>query len=178
MSKIKALPGSQGCVPKVSKVSVFDGLRRVRFFSRGLDGAGSGNRVPRTGGIEKVPGSEGSVSKSYCMLWRCVYVFSKCTFLVWTLFFVVWKYAFLLSRYTSVLRRRSILSYFEHLARAKTRDTPAPLRHAATASLISRWTAFLTRRYHNLEGEPPPLSDLLAQLPPDPTDPSRLPLIC
>lgn len=54
MSKIKALPGSQVCVPKVSKVSVFDGLRRVRFFSRGLDGAGSGNRVPRTGGIEKV----------------------------------------------------------------------------------------------------------------------------
>ena len=54
MSKIKALPGSQVCVPKVSKDSVFDGLRRVRFFSRGLDGAGSGNRVPRTGGIEKV----------------------------------------------------------------------------------------------------------------------------
>ena len=29
--------------------------------------------------------------------------------------------------------------------------------------------------HHNLDGEPPSLSDLLAQLPPDPTDPSRLP---
>ena len=35
-------------------------------------------------------------------------------------------------------------SFITNLARAKTRDTPAPLRHAATASLISRWTAFLT----------------------------------
>ena len=84
-------------------------------------------------------------------------------------------------------------AFITNLARAKTRDTPAPLRHAATASLISRWT-FLTHaalsafaasllfedpaHHHNLDGEPPPLSDLLAQLPPDPTDPSRLPLIC
>ena len=29
--------------------------------------------------------------------------------------------------------------------------------------------------HHNLDGEPPSLSDLLAQLPPDPTHPSRLP---
>ena len=35
-------------------------------------------------------------------------------------------------------------SFITNLARAKTRDTPAPLRQAATASLISRWTAFLT----------------------------------
>ena len=85
-------------------------------------------------------------------------------------------------------------AFITNLARAKTRDTPAPLRHAATASLISRWTAFLTHaalsafaasllfedpaHHHNLDGEPPPLSDLLAQLPSDPTDPSRLPLIC
>ena len=78
-----------------------------------------------------------------------------------------------------------------YLARAKTRDTPAPLRQAATASLIARWAAFLTHaaftafaasllfedptHHHNLDGDPPPLSDLLAQLPPDPADPSRLP---
>ena len=43
--------GSEGCVPEVSKVLVFDGFRRVRFCSRGLDGAGSGNRVPGTRGI-------------------------------------------------------------------------------------------------------------------------------
>ena len=82
-------------------------------------------------------------------------------------------------------------SFITNLAQAKTRDTPAPLRHAATASLISRWTAFLTHaaftafaasllfedptHHHNLDGDPPPLSDLLAQLPPDPADPSRLP---
>ena len=82
-------------------------------------------------------------------------------------------------------------SFITNLARAKTRDTPAPLRQAATASLIARWTAFLTHaaftafaasllfedptHHHNLDGDPPPLSDLLAQLPPDPADPSRLP---
>ena len=82
-------------------------------------------------------------------------------------------------------------SFITSLARTKTRDTPAPLRHAAATSLISRWTAFLTHaamtafaasllfedptHHHNLDGEPPSLSDLLAQLPPDPTDPSRLP---
>ena len=31
----------------------FDGFRRVRFCSRGLDGTGSGNRVPGTKGIKK-----------------------------------------------------------------------------------------------------------------------------
>ena len=87
--------------------------------------------------------------------------------------------------------REEAASFITNLARAKTRDTPAPLRQAATASLISRWTAFLTHaaftafaasllfedpaHHHNLDGDPPPLSDLLAQLPPDPADPSRLP---
>eukprot|EP00434_Breviolum_minutum_P031171 symbB.v1.2.027568.t1/scaffold2838.1/size69213/9 len=82
-------------------------------------------------------------------------------------------------------------SFITSLARTKTRDTPAPLRHAAATSLISRWTALFTHaamtafaasllfedptNHHNLDGEPPALSDLLAQLPPDPTDPSRLP---
>ena len=77
-------------------------------------------------------------------------------------------------------------SFITSLARTKTRDTPAPLRHAAATSLISRWTALLTHaamtafaasllfedptNHHNLDGEPPSLSDLLAQLPP-----SRLP---
>ena len=55
--------GSEGCVREVSKVSVFDELRQVRFCSRGLDGTVSGNRVPGTRGIEKVPGSGDSVAK-------------------------------------------------------------------------------------------------------------------
>ena len=82
-------------------------------------------------------------------------------------------------------------SFITSLARTKTRDTPAPLRHAGATSFISRWTAFLTHaamtafaasllfedptHHHNLDGEPPSLSDLLAQPAPDPTDPSRLP---
>ena len=49
--------GSKVPVPdEVSKVSVFDGFRGVRFCSRGFDGTGSGNRVPGTRGIKKVPG--------------------------------------------------------------------------------------------------------------------------
>ena len=48
--------GSEGCVKEVSKVSVFDGFRGVRFCSRGFDGTISGNRVPGTRGIKKVPG--------------------------------------------------------------------------------------------------------------------------
>ena len=63
-------------------------------------------------------------------------------------------------------------AFITNLARAKTRDTPAPLRHAATTSLISRWTAFLTHaalsafaasllfedptHHHNLDGESHP----------------------
>ena len=49
------------CEPEVSKVSVFDGYPRVRFCSRGLDGTGSGNRVPGT----RVPGQG---SESYSVL--------------------------------------------------------------------------------------------------------------
>ena len=41
---------------EVSKVSVFDQFRGVRLCSRGFDGTVSGNRVPRTRGIKKVPG--------------------------------------------------------------------------------------------------------------------------
>ena len=55
------VPGSEGCEPEVSKVSVFDGFPRVRFCSRGLDGTGSGNRVPGT----RVPGQG---SESYSVL--------------------------------------------------------------------------------------------------------------
>ena len=58
--------GSEGCEPEVSKVSVFDGFRGVRFCSRGLDRTGSGNWVPRTRGIKKVPGQG---SESYAVLW-------------------------------------------------------------------------------------------------------------
>ena len=42
--------GSKVPVQKVSKVSVFDGFRGVRFCSRGFDGTVSGNRVPGTRG--------------------------------------------------------------------------------------------------------------------------------
>ena len=50
-------------MPEGSKVSVFDGFRRVRLCSGGFDGTGSGNRVPETRGIKKVPGSGDSVPK-------------------------------------------------------------------------------------------------------------------
>ena len=40
------VPGSNGCEPEVSKVSVFDAFRAVRFCSRGLDGTGSGTGFP------------------------------------------------------------------------------------------------------------------------------------
>lgn len=68
-------------------------------------------------------------------------------------------------------------SFITNLAQAKTLDPPAPLRHATTSSLFSRWTAFLTHAaltafaasltfedppHRNLDGEPPPLRDLLA----------------
>ena len=55
--------GSEGCVPEVSKVSVFNGSRQVRFCSRGLQGASSGNRVLGTQGSKKVPGSGDSIPK-------------------------------------------------------------------------------------------------------------------
>ena len=57
------VPGSEGCVPEVSKVSVFNGSRQVRFCSRGLQGASSGNRVLGTQGSKKVPGSGDSIPK-------------------------------------------------------------------------------------------------------------------
>ena len=44
-------------------LTFFDGFRGVRFCSRGLDGTGSGNRVPGTRGIKKVPGSGDSVPR-------------------------------------------------------------------------------------------------------------------
>ena len=46
----------KGCEPEVSKVSVFDGFRGVRFCSRSFDGTVSGNRVPGTRSIKKLPG--------------------------------------------------------------------------------------------------------------------------
>ena len=48
--------GSEGCVKEVSKVSVFDGSDRLGSVFRGSDGTVSGNRVPGTRGIKKVPG--------------------------------------------------------------------------------------------------------------------------
>ena len=62
------VPGSEGCVPEVSKVSVFDGFRQFRFCSRGLDGTGSGNRVLGTRGIKKVPGPFPRFRKLLCIL--------------------------------------------------------------------------------------------------------------
>ena len=67
--------GSEGCVPEVSKVSVFDEFRRVRFCSQGLDGTGSGNRVPGIRGIKKVPGLEIPLPRFRKLL--CTYFESK-----------------------------------------------------------------------------------------------------
>ena len=69
------VPGSEGCEPEVSKVSVFDGFPRVRFCSRGLDGTGSGNRVPGT----RVPGQG---SESYSVPRKCTLVPSKYFFVL------------------------------------------------------------------------------------------------
>ena len=57
------VPGSKGCDCEVSKVSVFDGFQDNRLCSRSLDGSGSGNRVPGTRSIKKVPGSGDSIPK-------------------------------------------------------------------------------------------------------------------
>jgi len=75
------VPGSEGCEPEVSKVSVFDGFRGVRFCSRGLDGTGSGNRVPGTRGIKKVPGSGDSVPRFRKLL--CTSKVNFCTLKVY-----------------------------------------------------------------------------------------------
>ena len=74
-------PGLEGCEPEVSKVSVFDGFRGVRFCSRGLDGTGSGNRVPGTRGIKKVPGSGDSVQRFRKLL--CTSKVNFCTLKVY-----------------------------------------------------------------------------------------------
>ena len=64
--------GSEGCVKEVSKVSVFDGFRGVRFCSRSFDGTVSGNRVPGARGIEKVPGQ--GFRHSYLVLRRYTFL--------------------------------------------------------------------------------------------------------
>ena len=46
----------QGRLKEVSKVSVFDQFRGARLCSRDFGGTDSGNRVPGTRGIKKVPG--------------------------------------------------------------------------------------------------------------------------
>ena len=89
-------------------------------------------------------------------------------------------------------------AFITNLARTKTRGTPAPLRHAATASRISSWRAFLTHaalsafaaslrfedptHHHNLDGEPPPPSATSSHNSPRPNRPQPPPpsssLIC
>ena len=101
-----------GSGPEVSKVSVFDGFRGVRFCSRGLDGTGSGHRVPGT----RVPGQG---SESYSVLRKYTLVLWKCTCTLkvyWCtlkVFFVLWKYTYVLRKY--FLYFESILIYFESI---------------------------------------------------------------
>ena len=47
------VPGSEGCVPEVSRVSVFDGFRRLESVRE----VWTPEPVPETRGIKKVPGS-------------------------------------------------------------------------------------------------------------------------
>ena len=98
------VPGSKGCKPEVSKVSVFDGFRGVRFCSLGLDGTGSGNRVPGT----RVPGQG---SESYSALRKYTLVLWKYTAVPWKYFFVLWKYTYVLRKYTFVLWKYSFVRW-------------------------------------------------------------------
>ena len=110
------VPGSEGCEPEVSKVSVFDGFRGVRFCSRGLDGTGSGNQVPGTRVLgTRVPGqgSESySVLRKYTLvLWKCAFVLWKYTGVPGKYFFVLWKYTYVLRKYTFVLWKYSFVRW-------------------------------------------------------------------
>ena len=105
-----------------------DGLGYCRFCSRGLDGTGSGNRVPGTRGIKKVSGSGDSVPKvpklilffekallylegillyfeNTFVLWKYTFACAlwKYVFANWNYNFVLWKYTFVLCKYTFVL---------------------------------------------------------------------------
>ena len=71
--------GAEGCVPAVSKVSVFHGFREVRFCSRGFDGTVSGNRVPGARGIKKVPGQGFRQLLSTSKVYSCTLKVYFCT---------------------------------------------------------------------------------------------------
>ena len=128
------VPGSEGCKPEVSKVSVFDGFRGVRFCSRGLDGTGSEPefraKVPKvTLYFESILLYFESVLlyfesilvylESIFVLWKYTYVLRKYTFVLWKYSFVRWKYTFV--HWTSMLLYvesmplyvESMLLYFE-----------------------------------------------------------------
>ena len=85
----------------------FDGFRRVRFCSRGLDGTGSGNRVPGTKGIKKVPDSGDSVPK----VPKVALYFESILFYTFESTSILSKYNSILFKYKSILSRfKSILS--------------------------------------------------------------------
>ena len=107
--------GSEGRVKEVSKVSVFDGFRGVRFCSQGFDGTVSGNRVPGTRGIKKVPGQGFRqllcTSKVYaCTLkvYSCTLNVYFCTFKVhfWTLKVYLLYFANILLYFATMLEQR------------------------------------------------------------------------
>ena len=82
--------GSEGRVKEVSKVSVFDGFRGVRFCSRGFDGTVSGNRPQEP---EVLRSFRAKVSESYSVL-------RKYTLVLWKYTLVLWTYTFVLSKCT------------------------------------------------------------------------------
>ena len=102
--------GRAGAVPGRTRFrEPFDGFRRVRFCSRGLGGTGSGNQVPGTQGMKKVPDSGDSVRKVlkvtlyfdsiYLGILKVNFSSQKVYFCALRVYFcVVWKYALCTSK--------------------------------------------------------------------------------
>ena len=100
---------------KVSKVSVFDGFRGVRFCSRGFDGTVSGNQVPGTRAIKKVPGQGFRQLLCTSKVYSCTLKVYFCTLKVC---FCTLKVSFCnLKVYfeSMLLYFNNILSYFESM---------------------------------------------------------------
>ena len=103
--------GSERCVKEVSKVSVFDGFRGVRFCSQRFDGTVSGNRVPGTEGIKKVPGQGFRQLLCTSTVYSCTLKVYFCTLKVcfWTL------KVYLLCFARKLFHVESMLSCFESI---------------------------------------------------------------
>ena len=118
--RVGIVPGSEGCVKEVSKVSVFDGFRGLRFCSRGLDATGSGNRVPGTRGIKKVPGSGDSVPKvpKVTLYFESIVLYFEVNSCTLKVYFCSWKVyieSILLYFESILLYFEGVLLYFESM---------------------------------------------------------------